>query len=259
MKIDRTSNIPLYEQVKQSILNAIQDGVYKPGTRIPAEGELCKMLNVSRPTVRQAVAELVAEGVVNIERGRGTYVCDPGDSFLIDPFSAFSFSLLSVDRILDLSVISAGPAEHLPPFLLSAYGIDPDDRDAQKVASGFYRIIWLNGKDGVAYAVTTTYIPAAMFPELPQQIMGGESMLDITANKYAFLPARSLSRMRSATADLNTAMELNCAQNAPIFLLRSVFRSRSDDICEISETKLRSDVIELGFSEDAPTGGRRKP
>lgn len=248
--IDRNSSLPLYLQVKQLILDAVKSGEYSPGSKIPAETELTEIFGVSRPTVRQAVSELVNEGILQIERGRGTFVCNQSQQLTLEDFSFFSFSLLSTNRIMDLAMLSSEEAERLPPFLLEAYGIDPANQEAQNFASSFYRFHWLTGTDDFPYAVTETYIPAAMFPGLPQQIREGRSMLDITANKYALLPVRSRNYLFSGEADVVDAMELNCSPTASIFVLQSVFTSRSGDICEVSETKVRSDSIRLSFMED---------
>ena len=56
MKVDRNSNVPLYVQVKDAIMDVIKDGTYKSGTRIPSESELGEIFDVSRPTIRQAVS-----------------------------------------------------------------------------------------------------------------------------------------------------------------------------------------------------------
>ncbi|WP_337595433.1 GntR family transcriptional regulator [Ruthenibacterium lactatiformans] len=73
-KIDRTSIVPLYYQLKMCILELIQSGRLQEGDIIAPESELCEKLNISRPTARQCLNELVAEGYLTRQRGRGTYV-----------------------------------------------------------------------------------------------------------------------------------------------------------------------------------------
>ena len=171
MKIDRTSSLPLYEQVKEMISDEIRRGTYKSGDRIPAETELCKRFGVSRPTVRQAVADLVSQGILVIERGRGTFVCASEQTLELPDFSAFAFSLLAADFLADQAVIQSGPASFLPPYLLEAYGIDPQNAEAQKVASEFHEITRLEEKEGVLYAATTSFIPLVMFPDCRNKLL----------------------------------------------------------------------------------------
>ena len=66
----------LYEHVKQDILDKISSGEYRPHQQILSERELCRHYSVSRTTVRKAIDELVADGVLIRSSGRGTFVAD---------------------------------------------------------------------------------------------------------------------------------------------------------------------------------------
>ncbi len=74
ISIDRSSPVPLYHQVVTAIETAIRDGQLAPGTRIDNEVEFANQLNVSRPTMRKAMSELVRQGLVVRKRGIGTQV-----------------------------------------------------------------------------------------------------------------------------------------------------------------------------------------
>ncbi len=69
--------IPLYQQLKQQIRQAIESGAYPPNTAIPAERELIAQYGVSRITVRQAITDLVTEGLLYRRHGSGTFVAPP--------------------------------------------------------------------------------------------------------------------------------------------------------------------------------------
>lgn len=73
-RIDKQNPLPLYHQLKQLIKKKIEQGEFKPGDRIPTEHELCQSFAISRTPVRQALAELVNEGLLFRHRGRGTFV-----------------------------------------------------------------------------------------------------------------------------------------------------------------------------------------
>ena len=81
--IDRSSPIPLYYQLKQIILEQIESGEWQPGDLISGEQELQDTYGLSRTTVRQTLAELVNEGRLHRQRGRGTFVTQP--KFSHDP------------------------------------------------------------------------------------------------------------------------------------------------------------------------------
>lgn len=68
------SPVPRYRQIAGLLRGAIERGDYAPGSVLPAEPELAALYGVSRPTVNRAVLTLRGEGLVRVERGRGTIV-----------------------------------------------------------------------------------------------------------------------------------------------------------------------------------------
>ncbi len=75
-KIDRDSPVPIYHQLKTLIREQIESGLWRPGDRIPTEDELCRLYGISRSPVRQALKELVYEGVLVRRPGAGTFLND---------------------------------------------------------------------------------------------------------------------------------------------------------------------------------------
>ena len=75
--IDKNSPIPVYYQLKEAIIKKIADGIWKVGQCIDSERELSETYGVSRMTIRQALGELVQEGILIREKGKGTFVCEP--------------------------------------------------------------------------------------------------------------------------------------------------------------------------------------
>lgn len=72
--VDLDSPILLYEQIKAGIKELIKTNNLKPGDKIPNESELCGIFDVSRITIRRAIKELGEEGVIEVIRGKGTFV-----------------------------------------------------------------------------------------------------------------------------------------------------------------------------------------
>lgn len=67
--------VPMYLQLKTTLLSQIRSGRYRRDKRLPSEPELCRRYGVSRITVRRAIQELVDEGYVVKRQGKGTFVC----------------------------------------------------------------------------------------------------------------------------------------------------------------------------------------
>jgi GntR family transcriptional regulator len=77
MRLDKNVPVPLYYQLKRQLLALIESGAAKEGDVLPPENELCNLLHVSRPTIRQAFGEMVAEGYLDRFKGKGTFVSRP--------------------------------------------------------------------------------------------------------------------------------------------------------------------------------------
>ncbi|MGY6628715.1 MAG: UTRA domain-containing protein [Oceanicaulis sp.] len=71
------ASVPLYQQVKQHVLDLIASGALKSGERAPSEPELVRTLGVARMTANRALNELRDEGVITRRAGSGSYVAPP--------------------------------------------------------------------------------------------------------------------------------------------------------------------------------------
>ncbi len=75
--LQRDSRVAMYRQIAHHLREAIASSQYGPGDKIPTEPELSERFGVSRITARQAVEQLVREGLVARKQGKGTYVQGP--------------------------------------------------------------------------------------------------------------------------------------------------------------------------------------
>lgn len=73
----------LYRMIANQIKEKIQNGLYRPGERLPSERELADMLTVSRPSVREALIALEIEGFVDVRVGTGVFVTRPNEGLRI--------------------------------------------------------------------------------------------------------------------------------------------------------------------------------
>lgn len=83
------SSSPLYHQLMQRITADIERGTYPTGSRIPPEHELEQLYQVSRVTVRRALSELTAEGLLERKQGKGTFVSMPKGSVQLKSLHSF--------------------------------------------------------------------------------------------------------------------------------------------------------------------------
>jgi GntR family transcriptional regulator len=104
--VDKDSILPFYYQIKELLLREIRRGKYGVGEKIPGELDLAKEFQVSRPTVRQAINELVFEKVLWRERGKGTFVNQPKIDSRLDVLTPFVEELQSQGLLPGLVIVS---------------------------------------------------------------------------------------------------------------------------------------------------------
>ncbi|MDU0313180.1 GntR family transcriptional regulator [Phycicoccus sp. M110.8] len=73
-QVDKTSDKPAFKQIAEEVRAAVTTGRLEPGDRVPSESQLMEHFGVARMTVRQALADLRAEGLLVAEHGRGVFV-----------------------------------------------------------------------------------------------------------------------------------------------------------------------------------------
>src|SRR5512132_2870441 len=77
MMFNTNTFIPLYHQLKLHIESQIRSGIWQPGDLVPSESVLGEQFHISRTTVRQALGELVNQGLLTRIQGKGTFVAHP--------------------------------------------------------------------------------------------------------------------------------------------------------------------------------------
>jgi GntR family transcriptional regulator len=150
--LERNSPVPLYYQVAQSIEHAINTGDLAPGDRLENELSLTSRLGLSRPTVRQAIEELVNKGLLVRKRGVGTQVVRS------------QFRRTESLSSLNEDIIKAGKTPTTRLLEFSVGNLEQDVRDAIEEAAitepEFIKIRRLRLADDVPLAILTNYLPA---------------------------------------------------------------------------------------------------
>ncbi|MBS1238890.1 MAG: hypothetical protein H6R38_208 [Deltaproteobacteria bacterium] len=104
---------PLYEKLRTILSRQIEEGLYQPDEVIPSERELCRQYHISRITVRQAIAEMINEGVLYRKQGKGTFVARRKVNQGLSRIVTFSRTVMDIGmkpstRILFQGLLPAG-------------------------------------------------------------------------------------------------------------------------------------------------------
>lgn len=74
LKIEKDGETPIYRQIIEQVTRKVRSGELSPGDLLPAERELADDLSIARGTIKKAYEELLHSGVIEVVRGRGTFV-----------------------------------------------------------------------------------------------------------------------------------------------------------------------------------------
>ena len=176
---DRSGITPLYETIRQSILNDISSGVLSPGDLLPTEQMLCEKFSVSRITVRRAVSELCDAGHLVRQQGRGTFVARPRVRQTLISLSGFTEALRSRGCSVKHVVLDWSD-EWKAPEMARKLAVDP-----QVLLCRCNRLIEV---DGAPLTLETLYFEASRFPKAAKQVAQGGSFSEALNTFYGVQP-----------------------------------------------------------------------
>lgn len=118
---------PLYKKLYEEIKKQIVTGGYRPGEKLPSEGELCRMYGVSRITVRNALYNLAEEKLLVKYHGKGTFVALPEQVEAMDSGNSFTKSCLRMNARPSTKVVSITLRE-AGGWIGERLGTEPEER-----------------------------------------------------------------------------------------------------------------------------------
>ncbi|MGG3557855.1 GntR family transcriptional regulator [Peribacillus frigoritolerans] len=174
---EKSKPLPLYFQLKEVLKEKIEKGIYRPDDIIPSERELIDTYGISRTPVRQALNELVAEGLLRREHGRGTFVAHKKiDQMFLKSLSSFGDEMERNGLSFETKVLNKQIIEKTAT-LQEIFG---------EAHQFFYRIDRLRCIEKEPYVLVTTYIPAASAPDLLNVDLEKQSLYRVLESKYGF-------------------------------------------------------------------------
>jgi GntR family transcriptional regulator len=201
-------------------LTALLDTL-EPGEALPPERLLAQRFGVSRSTVRQAITDMVAAGLVQRQHGSGTYP--------VPPKVELPLRLASYTR--DVSDQGFRPTSHVVSMrkvasdasAASALGIGTGDR--------VWRLERLRLTDGAPLAVECSHLPVARFPDLGKHMRDDVSLYRVLEEVYGLTVTRATQTVETAMASPEQYRLLDADSAAPVLVLtRTTYDQRSEPV-----------------------------
>ena len=222
---------PLHLQVKAAISRGLTDGTWKPGAKLPTEGELSKAFNVSEGTVRQAVIALVKEGRLTRRSGKGTFAIRPNFDHSFARFFRFRGGA-PVTGEYAVKVIKMG-AELPPVSIAEKLGLS---KNARVVA--IHRAI----KQGDVVVVHyISYLSERRFGSLHRQDLENAALYDVLEAKHGVHIVRAVETLQARAARAQDAAILGIGRDEPVIAIERLAYTYGDAVVEVRRAVGRSD------------------
>jgi GntR family transcriptional regulator len=232
LTLSHASPVPLYYQLQEAIRREIDEGRWKPGDAITSERELMRLADVSRATVRQAIAALINEGLLVREHGRGTFVARPHFEQKLHAVYSFSEQIRASGMALDDRILQRVtlPA---PPDLAELLGVIEGE---PLIHLQRLRLI-----DGVPLMVNSSYLPYRLCPDLLRDDVG-PSLYRALIDRYDLPPLRSRDLLEPVVADKSMAYHLHTHEGAALMYVERIAYTRNDLPLQVGRTHIRGDM-----------------
>ena len=229
------NHLPYYVKIKQYLRQLISAS--EPHTQMPSELELARQFGVSRGTAKQAIMDLVYEGLLYRKQGKGTFVAER-ISRVYDDLPSFTEDIKRAGHISTSKVLSFSQTAPAPRAKLF-FGLEDDEHIIR-----YKRLVYDN------------YRPVALVISfLNPHLYEGFQVSDIETSlygslrkKYGFAPTKAKDSYSFVNISPNTAKLLNCNENDYVCYSERLGYLDDRTPAEFVESYIRADYFRLELS-----------
>jgi GntR family transcriptional regulator, phosphonate transport system regulatory protein len=225
--LDRGQGVALWRQIMGVVRGEIAGGAFPPGARLPAEEALSRRFGVNRHTVRRAMEELQARGLIRIEQGRGSFVAEEVVDYPLGPRTRFSEVIRGQDR---------EPQGRM--LRIEEHPADAAVAEALRLRRGapVVRAVRLSLADARPVVIGTHHFSAARLPSIAARLAEDPS---VTRALAACGVPEYRRRSTRITARMPTPEEARLLQQP---------RTRPVLVCEALNVDPAGEPVEIGFA-----------
>ncbi|MCW3011355.1 MAG: GntR family transcriptional regulator [Solirubrobacterales bacterium] len=242
--------MPVYFQIALDLRHRLGDAEWSAGERIAPEVALAEEYGVSRVTIRQALAELVKDDLLERHQGSGTYVRERQRPFVWD----LNFTVGAVAArlketgfdnradVLEVGLIGASPLEQRRALEI------PDDGPVVFMV----RRVIINEEPAAVYR---SWFPAELVPGLERSPRLGESLSVVLAEDYGLVPVRSENELQVVRSTREEAAVLGAPGDVPLVVVTATTYLADDRPLECSQLVWLGDRVRFHVTA-SDTDGR---
>lgn len=236
MNANHDSQLPLYAQVEAALAAAIADGTYPPGTQLPNEASLLSTYGISRTTLQKTVQNLISRGLIEIRRGKGTFVSQPRLAQELTELSGFVEDMRAHGR-------------HPTARLLCKQIENANESVARKLlleaGAPVVHIQRIRIADGTPLSFDETWLPKDIGEKILENDLEVEPIFSLLEQKYDVPLKEAEYRLEAVAADKPVARALEIKTGSPIFLIERTSYSEQGRPVDYEKLYYRGDQIQF--------------
>ena len=226
----------LYSRVETVLASEISDGGLKVGEQLPTEDRLIARFGVSRITVRRAIQNLVSRGLVEIRRGRGTFVAAPKMTQELKELSGF---------VEDMHALGRKPTARVIGKEIVTAGATVARQLALTKGERVVRIRRVRLADGVPLSFDETYLPLEIGKKIITNDLKVEPIFSLLERKYHIPLIEAEYKLDAVAAEIEVARALKVKPRSPIFRIERTSYSTGSRPVDYETLHYRGDLVQF--------------
>ncbi|RSD25141.1 GntR family transcriptional regulator [Mesobacillus subterraneus] len=229
--INKSSPIPIYHQLEEYIKAQIDSGELQPDETIPSERVYADMFQISRMTIRQALTNLVNDGYLYRQKGKGTFVNKKKVEQRLQGLTSFTE---------DMKERGFTPGSRLVSFEIIPAGREIADRLHLNENTPVYEIKRVRLADNVPMALETTYLPANLVKGLTEEIIN-QSLYQYIEEKLSLVIHEATQQIEASIAKEPELRLLDIEKGSPVLLILRTSSLKDGTPFEFVKSAYRAD------------------
>ncbi|HLG87197.1 MAG TPA: GntR family transcriptional regulator [Alphaproteobacteria bacterium] len=244
--LDPNQPTPLYHQLYLILRDRIRTGELARNTLLPGEQELTRLFNVSRITVKRALNELAADGLISRHRGRGSIVsAAPIMPVVRGSFFSLIESLKQMGLQTEVKLIEAGYVE-AGPAIARLLELSPEDK--------VQRAVRLRSLNGEPFSYLLTFIPKPIASRYTARELAKVPLLTLLERVGAEV-SEAEQWISAVAAEPAIATALDVPTSFPLLKIERVMRDRQGTPVQLVYAHYRSDRFQYHVKTTRRRGG----
>jgi GntR family transcriptional regulator len=232
LSIQTDSFVPYYQQIVEQVQALVRSQTLQAGEVFQSEGEIASALGISKMPVRQAFSKLRAEGLLIIEKGRRPVIGSSQVSWNFQQLRGFSEEMRSRGLTPSAKVLSL---KRIPPNAETAQALRLTRKD---VVFALQRLRYVDKRP---VALVTSYMPAALFPDLDARDLERTSLYYLFEKVYRRKLSWAEEEIGATLASAEQARALQTSAGAALLFVRETTYDLRRTAIEYSHSFLRAD------------------